>query len=146
MHYSVWAFSKNGKKTIEINGNITNICYIGQQYKLSNQDIIKINNLIGKPKENINLINEEDTIKLCGGMKFNSYNFIFTEYKKITETIYQSTWQYNNIYIYLTNSNGRWEIRYANKVFATSIDLNQWTLLNRNTKQLEIDETTFTQN
>ena len=148
MHYGEWAFSKNGEKTINLLVDI-NVCFIGQRYKLSNNDIKLINSLIDIPKySEIKEIIEyqENNIYFCGGRNFESYSPIFTEYEKV-DNYYRSKWANNNIYSYISYNNTHWEITFNQQLIGYSNDLSsQWYLQNMATGQYELDTSSNIQN
>ncbi len=146
MHYGQWDFSKNGEKTIDVKVD-TNACFIGQAYKLSYNDVISINNLIGEPGEPKNIDNSQ-SIYVCGGRTFESYSLIYTEYINNGNN-YKSKWQIQGAFSFIEfNSNSKtWEIIYKNQVYAKSITNNlnttKWMIKNKQTKNLELDESSY---
>ena len=149
MHYELWAFSSNGQKTIDLLHD-TNVCFIGQIFELSKNDIKLINNLVDFPinmkiKETTEY-QENNNIYFCGGRNFQTYSFIFSEYEKV-DNYYRSKWTYYNEYSYIFYNNTHWEITFNNLLYGYSNDLtSSWSLLNMGTNNYEVDTSSNIQN
>lgn len=141
MHYGQWDFSNNTKKTIELKIK-TNVCFIGQSFKLSSNDISHINNLIGY-KANTKEVHTNNNVLFCGGRNIRTFSHIFTEYEKIGNT-YRSKWSFQNDYKIIKYNilSLRWEITYKGKLYAYNdkdLESNDWLVYDLNTDSFIID-------
>ena len=107
-------------KTIESIGNLENVCYIGQNYKLSSNDILHLNNLIkdqnhcSSSYQSLKNCQSTDII-ICGAYSNVKNSMIFTEYKIVDQEY--GKYRYKGIH------DNKIEIRYYYSYFSIS---NYW--------------------
>lgn len=145
MQYGRWAFSSSSEMTIKPINKLCDVCYIGQDNKLSSGDIIHLNKLIdgdhcSSSYQLVDTCNPEN-IEICGAKSLIQNPSIFSEYKiigkKNGKNHYQSILDYVSIEIYFQQKifSSYWVIKLNNIIYARNynedIFSNNWKIWNQ---------------
>ncbi len=145
MMYNRYAFSKNGKPTIELKQKLD--YKVGGNDRFSNNDILNINhrakqkNCLRKSKQ---APCKDTDIIFFDGNTINTWIGVNGLFYKVSNTLYHSYNLYSDTNVKIKFNNNKWEIYDGNDILAysTTKDLfnTKWYLFNINTKTFEIVE------
>ena len=119
MHYGRWDFAEDESiMTITPTNDTNGVCYIGQRFELTDQDVIHLNNLIdGDSCSTNSYYCNSNNIKICGvDSDVNGLDLIFSEYElvgsKNGKNKYRSKWKFLNEYFVVYWTGIYWVIEF----------------------------------